>query len=211
MTNLMCFPRQASIEYIRYLDECVKTLQEQKTNSTNTSSQPPTPATHEFDQPTSASAPQNRPDNPISAYADTSGDVEMTGSEAPSPVCTSTTSSVHQPSVSPALLPEGHRSRHDSYSSLTADQRNYSYAGSTATSPAFGPQTSSYGSTTPAMYAQNNYSATGSTLASPALNPQRDLDQEATAALLMLNSDRRGTVDSVVRSRRMSVRDLLSS
>lgn len=50
----------------------------------------------------------------------------------------------------------------------------------------------------------------GSALTSPALQPQRDrdLDQEATAALMMLNCDRRGMVDG---GRGMSVKDLLSS
>jgi hypothetical protein len=52
-----------------------------------------------------------------------------------------------------------------------------------------------------------------SALTSPALMPlresgERDLDQEATAALLMLNTDRRGIPGS---GRGMSVRDLLSS
>lgn len=59
----------------------------------------------------------------------------------------------------------------------------------------------------------------GSTLTSPALGPlrERDLDQEATAALLMLNSDRRGTVGTGAdrgsngSGRGMSVRDLLSA
>lgn len=51
----------------------------------------------------------------------------------------------------------------------------------------------------------------GSALTSPALLPQRDLDQEATAALLMLNTDRRGTHSSISGRGGMSVKDLLSS
>lgn len=57
-------------------------------------------------------------------------------------------------------------------------------------------------------------STSGSTLTSPALGPMRDrdLDQEATAALLMLNTDRRGTTShSSIGGRGMSVKDLLSS
>ena len=50
-------------------------------------------------------------------------------------------------------------------------------------------------------------SISGSALTSPALAPQRDMDQEATAALLMLNSDRRGNAGG----RGMSVQDLLST
>jgi hypothetical protein len=49
-------------------------------------------------------------------------------------------------------------------------------------------------------------------LTSPALLPQRDrdMDQEATAALLMLNTDRRGTHGGIG-GRGMSVKDLLST
>jgi hypothetical protein len=47
-------------------------------------------------------------------------------------------------------------------------------------------------------------------LTSPALAPQRDLDQEATAALLMLNTDRRASKQGTA-ARGMSVRDLLSA
>jgi hypothetical protein len=43
-------------------------------------------------------------------------------------------------------------------------------------------------------------------LTSPALNPQSELDQEAMAALLMLNNDRRDS-----KGRGLSVRDLLST
>ncbi len=115
-----------------------------------------------------------------------SPDVEMTGSEFPSPVNTHPERS-QRPSISPALLAEDSRHRHNSYSSVSTDQRHYSYSASATTSPAFGPQ--AY-----AGYAPSTHSASGSTLTSPALLPQRDLDQEATAALLMLNqTDRRGT------------------
>lgn len=118
--------------------------------------------------------------------------------------------------------------RHDSYVSLSAaaveHHRHYSYSSAT-TSPAFGPQVGGYGA---AGYAPSNHSAAGSTLTSPALGPmrERDLDQEAMAALLMLNNDRRGTVSSTNggsnaaassgasgsgSGRGMSVRDLLSA
>lgn len=154
-------------------------------------------------------------------YTDASGDVEMTGSEAPSPYA-SAASSVHQSSVSPALMAEDGRRRHDSYSSITHDQRHYSYSNSTATSPAFGPLMPSYG--TPYVV--------GSSLTSPALAPQgerdRDFDHEATTALLMLNKDpralppiptappvpppsSRSSYTPTQQAKRMSVKDLLSS
>jgi hypothetical protein len=139
-------------------------------------------------------------DHSHGAYTDDrSTDVEMTGSEAPSPTFTANADRSQQPSVSPALLAQDSRHRHDSHSSASTDHRHYSYSASATTSPAFGPQM--YG------YAQSAHSAAGSTLTSPALLPQRDLDQEATAALLMLN---RGTTGSST-GRGMSVRDLLTT
>lgn len=170
-----------------------------------------------------------------------SPDVEMTGSDdAPSPTFTTrpssaTTSASHRPSVSPALRAQDPSTgRHDSYAPLSAaaaeHHRHYSYSSAT-TSPAFGPMAGGYGA---AGYAPSNHSAAGSALTSPALGPlrerDRDLDQEAMAALLMLNSDRRGTVSSTSggssatagsaaagsggsggSGRGMSVRDLLSA
>jgi hypothetical protein len=133
-------------------------------------------------------------------------DVEMVGPEEPSPNFT-TAPAAHpqQISMSPPLPPQASRQRQDSYSSVSAStaRRHYSYIGSSTTSPAFGPQTYEY--------AASNASA-NSTLTSPALPPQhdRDLDQEATAALLMLNTDRRGTNGSV-NGRGMSVKDLLTT
>lgn len=102
------------------------------------------------------------------------------------------------PSTSPALHPQdAARGRQHSYSSASTDQRHYSYSASAGPSPALGPQ---------AGYAA---SGAGSALTSPALNPQPDLDHEATAALLMLNSDRRG-FNAINTRRAVSVRDLLT-
>lgn len=155
-----------------------------------------------------------------------SPDVEMANSDiAPSPTFTTRPSSSatlsqhqsssHQASPSPALTAQdaGMR-RHDSYASIAnavEHHRHYSYSSATM-SPAMGPGWNAGGG-----YAPSN---PGSTLTSPALGPlrERDLDQEATAALLMLNSDRRGTVGTAVdrggsnaSGRGMSVRDLLSA
>jgi hypothetical protein len=130
-------------------------------------------------------------------------DVEMTGSEVSSPTFTEPRS--QRPSESPAMLPQD-ASRHGSYSSVSTEHhRHYSYSASSVASPAFGPQSHTYGRGPP--------STSNSTLTSPALLPQRDLDQEATAALLMLNSDRRGAGGGVNSGtgRGMSVRDLLSA
>lgn len=133
----------------------------------------------------------------------------MTDSEAQSPIF-----APQRPSVSPALYAQDSRHRQHSYSSVSTDQRHYSYSGSTTTSPAFGPQTfvnnNNNNNNNLASYTHSSTSASGSTLTSPALLPQSDLDQEATAALLMLNSDRRGTANNN-NGRALSVRDLLSS
>lgn len=128
-------------------------------------------------------------------------DVDMSDSDTASPVFAPQSEQARQSSVSPALLPEDSRHRQLSYSSASTDYRHYSYSTSASTSPAFGPVTYN-------PYAQSNASGVASTLVSPALQPQTDLDQEATAALLMLNNDRRGQSSN---GRGLSVRDLLSS
>ncbi len=192
-TSLGLTGTQASIEYVRYLEACVSKLKEQREG------QPSTPTPSARDQYS-----QDHPYHPAYPDQQQSQDVEMTGSELPSPTFTANLPRSNQPSISPALLAEDSRRRHDSYSSNSTDQqRQYSYSASANTSPAFGPQV--YG------YARSNASASGSTLTSPALAPQRDLDQEATAALLMLNSDRRSTNGNNDSGRGMSVRDLLST
>lgn len=186
---------QASIEYVRYLEDCVaklKAQQEQNQQNQPEASHSPLPPIREF-HPT--------------FREDLSADVEMTDSEAQSPVF-----APQRPSVSPALYAQDSRHRQHSYSSVSTDQRHYSYSGSTTTSPAFGPQTFvNNNNNSLASYTHSSTSASGSTLTSPALLPQSDLDQEATAALLMLNSDRRGTANNNNNGRALSVRDLLSS
>ncbi|KAL7919808.1 hypothetical protein ACQKWADRAFT_329299 [Trichoderma austrokoningii] len=180
---------QASIEYVRYLEDCVAKLKAQQEQSQPEASHSPLPPIREF-HPTFRDDP--------------SADVEMTDSEAPSPIF-----APQRPSVSPALYAQDSRHRQHSYSSVSTDQRHYSYSGSTTTSPAFGPQTF-VNNNNIASYTHS--STSGSTLTSPALLPQSDLDQEATAALLMLNSDRRGTTNGNNNNgRALSVRDLLSS
>ncbi|KKP01215.1 hypothetical protein THAR02_06697 [Trichoderma harzianum] len=182
---------QASIEYVRYLEDCVaklKAQQEQSQSSRPEASHSPLPPIREF-HPT---------------FHEDPADVEMTDSEAAaSPVF-----APQRPSVSPALHAQDSRHRQHSYSSVSTDQRHYSYSASTTTSPAFGPQmfANNGGGT---GYTHSSTSASGSTLTSPALLPQTDLDHEATAALLMLNSDRRGATAN--NNRALSVRDLLSS
>lgn len=159
------------------------------------------------ERPHSPSTPTGLDSFVPSQYRDepeTQPDVEMTGSAAHSPAFTAPSS---RSSISPALNAQDRR---ESYSSASTDPRRYSYTTSATTSPACGPQ---FGTTLPPI---------GSALGSPALGPEgRDPDQEATTALLMLNTDRRGyfgrgeerAEDGSRRgsARGMSVRDLLST
>ncbi|KAL2756879.1 hypothetical protein ACRALDRAFT_1075666 [Sodiomyces alcalophilus JCM 7366] len=198
---------QASIEYIRYLEECITQLKEQR------DAPPPPPPPPPLPQPAPTHPCSHTPSrreswqHPVSHFAphyrgEPSGDVDMTGSGTPSPHFPTPQSRYRHPSISPAIPPEDYRQRHNSDASVSTDHRRYSYSNSATTSPAFGPQ--------PYQYGHTNISL--SHLASPALVPQRDLDQEATAALLMLNNDRRGAHGGRTGpSRGMSVRDLLST
>ncbi|EXF84323.1 helix-loop-helix DNA-binding domain-containing protein [Colletotrichum fioriniae PJ7] len=236
---------QASIEYVRYLEDCVSKLKAQRDASEARS-----PTESGLQTPSGGGGraePWGQIPQFVPRYQEDPDDVEMTDSEAPSPTFPPMQqqqqqqqqysqqpqqqqqlphSRSQQPSVSPALSPQDSRHRHDSYSSVSTDHQrhnSYSYSTSTTTSPAFGPQTYGGGGGGGGVGGYGSLSA----LTSPALAPQRDrdLDHEATAALLMLNSDRRGTVGEASGSgavgagvnpargagRGMSVRDLLST
>ncbi|KAI0140041.1 hypothetical protein F4776DRAFT_572290 [Hypoxylon sp. NC0597] len=188
---------QASIEYVRYLEDCITKLKEQRDDQSTT------PAPSQFKLP---------PSNDHDAYDvedkedeeedEAQEDVEMTNSEAPSPAYVETPARSSQSSISPALMAQDARARQQSYSSASTEYRHYSYSAPSNTSPAFGPQ----------GYPQHvgPASASHSALTSPALRPQQEIDQEASAALLMLNADRRGA-PGAGSGRGMSVKDLLSS
>lgn len=194
---------QASIEYVRYLEDCVTKL---KTQHDEGAVSPRHRHSHSPAHTPTALSPFTPSHNPETHQPD----VEMAESTAPSPTYTAAPSHRSSVSVSPALLP--HDDRRGSCSSASSDPRRYSYSTSAATSPACGPQ---YG------LGPVSLPPIGSALASPALGPLgRDADQEATAALLMLNTDRRGygprREEGAGEARRgsgrgMSVRDLLST
>ncbi|KAJ4417082.1 hypothetical protein N0V82_006364 [Gnomoniopsis sp. IMI 355080] len=225
---------QASIEYVRYLQDCIEKLQ---SRDPQTPTERDNMASSFRPQPYNAEEQYQSQQQPCEEEEEEADEpcpeIEMANSDiAPSPTFTtrpssSTTLSQHQPSShqaspSPALTAQDSAAaaaaaamrRHDSYVSISnavEHHRHYSYSSATM-SPAMGPGWNSAGG-----YAPSN---PGSTLTSPALGPlrERDLDQEATAALLMLNSDRRGTVGNVAdrggsnaHGRGMSVRDLLSA
>ncbi|KAE8452356.1 hypothetical protein EG329_001056 [Mollisiaceae sp. DMI_Dod_QoI] len=187
---------QASIDYVRYLEDCVAKLKAENNRSN---------ATPTTEQQFSLPPPANRGTygtTPRQYHSyDEQEDVEMGGSEQASPTYSTPVPHSNRPSESPALLPQDSRNRQDSYSSVSTDQRHYSFSASSTTSPALGPAAYEYA---------RSAASVGSALTSPALLPQRDMDQEATAALLMLNSDRRGTQGSIS-GRGMSVKDLLTT
>ncbi|KAL3428026.1 helix-loop-helix DNA-binding domain-containing protein [Phlyctema vagabunda] len=182
---------QATIDYVRYLEDCVGKLKDENTRNSSTA------ALAEFELP----PPSKGSVDTSTKYTDTEEedeDVDMGNSDATSPTQLTPVPNIHQPSISPTIMPQEPRDRQNSYSS-----NSYGYNTSANTSPQFGPSLYDY--------SRNNPGSIGSALTSPALLPQRDrdLDHEATAALLMLNADRRGTHGS--RSgRSMSVKDLLS-
>ncbi|KAH7133668.1 hypothetical protein EDB81DRAFT_109937 [Dactylonectria macrodidyma] len=196
---------QASIEYVRYLEDCVAKLKAQQEEDdmahTESGRQTPTargrlPSIREF-HPTFRGDPAG------------DGDIEMEDSDAGSPTMPANDRYAHQPSVSPALIAQdavAARHRQHSYSSVSTDTRRYSFSASATTSPAFGPQVFGSGPSYARSDASAPASTPASTLTSPALDPQSELDQEAMAALLMLNNDRRAS-----KGRGLSVRDLLST
>lgn len=130
----------------------------------------------------------------------------------------------HSTTASPAIMPHdrAHTSAGPSPALLPSDPHHYSLAPSsirsTVTSPAFSARTPSAShfsnpfhsgppSTGPIAAPGSSQGSMSFALTSPALKPQADReDQEATEALLMLNTDRR----SWHSARGMSVKDLLS-
>ncbi|PQE06324.1 hypothetical protein CJF32_00002025 [Rutstroemia sp. NJR-2017a WRK4] len=190
---------QASIDYVRYLEDCVAKLKAENSRSNVPST------TEQFTLPPSAhrgsySQSRQQPERDEEEQQEQE-DVDMGGSEDGSEegsvnYATPTPNS-YQPS--PAIFPEDGRHRQNSYSSVSTDYHHYSISTSATTSPALDPSGYSYARSSTSI---------GSALTSPALIPQRDMDEEATAALLMLNTDRRGTFSG---GRGMSVKDLLSS
>ncbi|KAL2182503.1 hypothetical protein L209DRAFT_584851 [Thermothelomyces heterothallicus CBS 203.75] len=227
---------QAAIEYVRYLEDCVAKLKAQCGSGTELDREPrsiqsglPSPSLEDNYSRAGCGYSAASAAAAAAAASDTrSTDVDMASSSsgAPSPSFTPIAGrSQQQPSVSPALGPR-ETSRNNSYSSVSSDFRLHDYCTSATTSPSFGPQRVGHPTDSPPppqqQQQQGSHSAYSSTLTSPALPPQRDMDQEVTTALLMLNQmDRRATGGGTGGGTRegstangprgMSVRDLLSS
>ena len=195
---------QASIDYLRYLEQCVKDLKAANGNT-------PTTKSPQFEMAVPRLASSTAQD-----LADESDEEEENDEDIETP----------QPAISPALTAfPSHTSLTSVYTSALQDSPRSTYA-STTVSPAIFPERghkkSSYSSTNSALpspafsakpYQQGTYDLTRptyvqSTEVSPAILPLADADHEATAALMMLNTDRRHESG---KKRGMSVQDLLST
>ena len=204
---------QASIEYMRYLEQCLADLKTAHANCGASATQPQLPSFSQIDRhgdstPTAAT---------FRGDADEESDEEMSDAPSPRSVRPRSGSSIqsHQLSVSPAILPSAQTSpeilakpsKFGSYGSVY-QSHPHSARSSALPSPAFEPQTQASG--------PGGYSTNFAPLTNPALRPQAEVmekdDHEATAALLMLNTDRRSWSSSGgnANGRSMSVRDLLS-
>ncbi|KAI1112841.1 hypothetical protein F5Y14DRAFT_244534 [Nemania sp. NC0429] len=184
---------QASIEYVRYLEDCITKLKAQHApGSTTPTAFQPAQQTHRdsyAEEEGSAEWPSTAtgPDGDEEATED----VEMTDSSSPSPTLTAPRSA--QSSISPALAAQDGHYSHNSHShrssiSTSGDYHTYNGAASPLRGLSYPP------------------------LASPALRPQLEIDHEVSAALLMLGGGRTSVSGPGSGSGRgMSVRDLLSS
>ncbi|OJD38680.1 hlh transcription [Diplodia corticola] len=222
---------QASIEYMRYLERCVAGLKTANKGKLSSESPPwqQLTATPQWQPPTTVedyegSEDQDEDMSEAGSPNATTPNAQTAQPPNPGPPSSSTSPTMHptdrshfSAQVSPAIFPAdgGHRR----LSSLTASPNmfgipphHFSFsAHSTTTSPSILPSPSVVGQ--PESRSRHQSFA----LTSPALGPQPDSrdDHEATAALLMLNSDRRSwsganSTASTPGSRGMSVKDLLS-
>lgn len=227
---------QASIEYLRYLEQCVADLKAQNTSPRQR--MPPTPTGHGQSQDIDDNDDDDDEEMEDDEEAESSTPVTRNHDQSSSgislpPLSQITTATTTSPSIFSAG--EG---RH--YSISSASQASYSpYFHSNPTSPAFGPQLShvpsfpisagpfreTFGLGSPALKALDSKQGTDNTSDSSDLQrpgsgrtkrSEHELDQEATAALLMLNHDRRNwrtaqqQGDGSRSNGGMSVRDLLS-
>ncbi|KAL1792216.1 hypothetical protein ACET3X_009967 [Alternaria dauci] len=233
---------QASIEYMRYLEQCVSDLKTANSRrdspSSATSELPPPPARRLRSDDDDASDQDEEMDDAVSPtyVALPPTESRYTFAQASPAIYPSDRSAyTHSTTTSPALYPHdrtthttnGQYSANPSPALRPSDPHHYSLGpGSTVTSPSIHPSPAFSAHTPSATHFSNPFqshngppstgplaapgSALGSlhfALTSPALKPQADReDQEATEALMMLNTDRR----SWSGARGMSVRDLLS-
>ncbi|KAF1989456.1 hypothetical protein K402DRAFT_411037 [Aulographum hederae CBS 113979] len=230
---------QASIEYMRYLEECVRDLNTAHDESSRGNSH------SRAYQTTAPPSTQSQYQNYDEADSDSDSDEEM--SEAPTPAgptpnpqYPSHNRSSHHPSISPAIMPSAKTSvtstPYMAPSTTTSPnilpsphlERTHSYTTvySALPSPSFSSTNANSQQQQEERLRRQSQSAYSTfSLTSPALGPldanagarpnkedETTEDHEATAALLMLNTDRRSwsSTSGGAGARGMSVRDLLS-
>ncbi|RYN95128.1 hypothetical protein AA0120_g3963 [Alternaria tenuissima] len=232
---------QASIEYMRFLEQCVSNLKTANSRrdspSSATSELPPPPAQRlRCDDDDEASDQDEEMEDAVSpTYVEPPPTKSRYTFAQASPAIHPSDRSAftHSTTTSPAILPHDRTNGNGQYSAnpspalRPSDPHHYSLGPcSTVTSPSIHPSPAFSAHTPSATHFSNPFhnhngppstgpiAAPGSShgslhfsLTSPALKPQADReDQEATEALMMLNTDRR----SWSGARGMSVKDLLS-
>lgn len=227
---------QASIDYMRYLEQCVADLKashrSRDSPSPTTLAQAPPPPSLKRNAPEDEDDDEDEDEDMEDAVSPTQvvhAALKRTYQFADaSPAMHPTDRSVHSTTTSPNIYPsDRHYSATASPAIHPSDPHHYSLASSirsTVTSPSI-QASPAFGGQNPSQSHFNNpfstaASAKGSistapggahfALTSPALGPQAEReDHEATEALLMLNTDRRSWCDKDAR-RGISVNDLLS-
>lgn len=229
---------KASIEYMRYLEQCVADLKAANSRrdspSSTTSELPPPPTRHMRDNEEDDREQDEDMEDAVSpTYVEPVSSQSRFSFATVSPAIYPSDRSAytHSTTTSPAIMPHDHNGQYSANPSPAlrpSDPHHYSLAAtscrSTVTSPSIHPSPAFSAHTPSATYFSNPFhngpvstaavvapgSSHGSvhfSLTSPALKPQADReDQEATEALMMLNTDRR----SWSGGRGMSVKDLLS-
>jgi hypothetical protein len=238
LTHIDANTFKASIEYMRYLEQCVSDLKTANSRrdspSSATSELPPPPVRRTLDDDDEDEDQDEDMEDAVSpTYVEQPpAKSRYTFAQASPAIYASDRSAyTHSTTTSPAIMPHdrnGHYSANPSPALRPSDPHHYSLGPasvrSTVTSPSIHPSPAFSAHTPSATHFSNPFhngppstgpvAAPGSShgsvhfaLTSPALKPQADReDQEATEALLMLNTDRR----SWSGARGMSVKDLLS-
>ncbi|KAH8731208.1 hypothetical protein GQ44DRAFT_604949 [Phaeosphaeriaceae sp. PMI808] len=224
---------QASIEYMRYLEQCIADLKNahrshRDSPSSRVSDIGPPPLKHACEDDDD----DEKMDEDMGDINDATSPTHVS-SIVPQPTYQFNNASpaiypsdrsvyTHSTTTSPTIMPHDHRqySANPSPALQPSDPHHYSLTSSsvrsTMTSPSIQPSPA-FSTQTPSATQFSNpfhtgppgssHSVAAFSLTSPALGPQADReDHEATEALLMLNTDRR----SWNGARGMSVKDLLS-
>ncbi|KAL9101226.1 MAG: hypothetical protein Q9163_003508 [Psora crenata] len=187
---------QASIDYLSYLESCISELKAANNALATPLVQPQAPVLRKDN---GALLGLDEDDDEL-AEDDDDND-EDTAMKDVGTITTQPTRSVHPKRASAYASPQSITTS-PSTDSQARYQSSYASSLSTLPSPAMGPQLS-------CPQSQHSYSGPQSVSTSPTIMPSREQDEEATAALLMLNKDRRYSKEEG--KRRLSVRDLLTS